>query len=950
MNRSANYLRIPDGYEGNRYSLAWSASGDAVDRFDGSTFAFAAEIAQFLEGYSSVGRLIHFPYILYLLHLFDTKMLEPGLPRFGPGRELLDRSEELAWAFHKAGRPLRNAGALCAWLCREIPPVIDPPDPGDLCLRLSNGSLASEMAVRRAATAPLVGDYEAPPLTALDFEMRFLNSLKRLGADEVDCWLRLGRGPMPDPGERIARTIDALKPRTLEGTLAALSARERLAGAVPMVAQLVSALTLPPRRLAHQALPTGGYADVATRGRPEQILPSQFAIDDMEFLRRFAENELLYFHREEPHVPLTEELVLLIDQGVRTWGRVRHALAASALAFGKLAGRKKIRLLVATTGAQGRLFDPLQVDGEVLGSVWESCDLSANPSLALEQVLEIRGASRRDVVVLSHPRSVAEPDFAASARRVSPGIRLFSVAIDEPGQVQFREWRRGVPVKVGDFRVDFSPPAASTVRPSPSTGPDPRGWRGDIEPVPFPFRFGVVHRIERPLFDFDHAGRWLLLCTFRGLLHAWKLDGSRAEILPRALIDGEVLEQVDAVLGVADGFVVGGRVGKSIVAMHYDFGSRTARAHVLGPTFNGDWLWSYSRDLNTVVAWDRAFGCSAVDLSTREVHLSHGVSGQLSGRAARAFERIGDLSMQPPRLAIVDEGSSEPERGGSVRLDQQTGEVRLTGVEPPWEPFTPSSDGRPSLKNGWLDHAQLRGNVLALVVSGPGRRAELRLFHGPSGVPTRELAPSSTEPSSLILSHDGRLIARRLGERQVEVRETSGEGRQVFSTFKGKTHPDARVSLGRYGMIIHVGKHVSLIRWDRDRLTVSTVAEGSTRSEHDAITWPIDRPATRSTPLPRLLDYDPRRFVACARGELTAAVDIFGQVALFDSKERLIAMFVAFRSQVAAWTPDGTRFGPCQGPSPLIDGPATRNAAEIIGRALMAASDGPQGPARSGEA
>ena len=68
-------------------------------------------------------------------------------------------------------------------------------------------------------------------------------------------------------------------------------------------------------------------------------------------------------------------------------------------------------------------------------------------------------------------------------------------------------------------------------------------------------------------------------------------------------------------------------------------------------------------------------------------------------------------------------------------------------------------------------------------------------------------------------------------------------------------------------------------------------------------------------------------------------VDAFGQVALFDSGDRLLAMFVAFRSQVAAWMPDGTRLGPSQGPSPMIDGPATPGAAEKIGQVLKAASD-----------
>ena len=100
----------------------------------------------------------------------------------------------------------------------------------------------------------------------------------------------------------------------------------------------------------------------------------------------------------------------------------------------------------------------------------------------------------------------------------------------------------------------------------------------------------------------------------------------------------------------------------------------------------------------------------------------------------------------------------------------------------------------------------------------------------------------------MILSMDGRLIARKLGERQIEVRETLGLDHPLLVTTKGKTHSDAKVTLGRYGMLIHVGKYVSLIRWDRDKLTVSTVTEGSTRSEHDVVTWLFDRPATTSTP------------------------------------------------------------------------------------------------------
>ena len=937
MNRVAEYLRISDDYEGNRYSLSWAPGGDAVERPDGSTFAFAAEVALFLEGYTSVGPLIHFAYVLYLLQRFDTRLLEPeepGLPTTGPGRELVEKSDSLASAFCEAGRPLRNAGALCAWLCREVPPVVEAPPASEVCLRLASPALAASLSTYRAATDPLAGEVDVPPLSALDFEMRFLNGLRRLDPLEVACWLRHGRGPLPDPGPRVAEAVAALKPRSLEGVLATLVGRDRLSVAVPMVGQLVGALSLPPRRLAHQALPTGGYADVSSRGRPEQILPSQFAVDEMEFLRRFAENELLYFHKEEPHAPLTEELVLLLDQGVRTWGVVRHALNASALAFGRLAARRKLTLRLAATASPGRLFDLLELDDEALGRLWEACDLSPDPALALEKLLEAPAERRRDLVVLTHPRSVLGPDFAAATLRASAGTRVFTVAVDEPGRVSFREWRHGVPVKLADFRINFAlaPALSKGSRPD-----DPRGWRGDVEPVPFPFRFGVTHRIDRPLFDFDHAGRRLLLCTHRGLLHAWDVDGSAAEVLPRAFVEGEVLEQVDAVLGVADGFVVAGRVGKALVAMHYDFGSRKARAYALGPSFDGEWTWSYARDVHTVVARGKTYS-RAVDLANGTIDRSRESKERPSSRAIRAFEAAGNHAVPPPGLAIVDEGRPEPERGGFVRLDRQTGEVRVERVVPPWEPFTPVADGRPSLQGNWLEFAQCRGRVLALGHSGPGRPAEVQLFHGPGGVPSLGLGRLDGPPS-LILSVDGRLVARRVNDRQIEVRPTTHQDRLVFETTKGGSHSDARVTLGRHGMQVHVGKHVSLIRWDRDKLTVSTVAEGSTRSDHDIITWPLDRPAFSGTPLPAPLLGQSSRFVACARAELTAVVDIFGQVALFDRADRLVAMFFAFRGQVAAWIPDGARLGPWQGPNRLIDGPPTPDAAERIGRALKLATE-----------
>ena len=133
-----------------------------------------------------------------------------------------------------------------------------------------------------------------------------------------------------------------------------------------LVSRLEGALSLPPRRLAWSELQNGGYSDVTTRGDAEQILPIQFALDGEEFLRRFAERELLYYHREEPHQPTTEELVLLLDQGVRTWGDVRLVLAGAALALARQAERKRIAIKLATTGNGGEPVDPTEIESHAL--------------------------------------------------------------------------------------------------------------------------------------------------------------------------------------------------------------------------------------------------------------------------------------------------------------------------------------------------------------------------------------------------------------------------------------------------------------------------------------------------------------------------------------------------------------------------------------------------------
>src|SRR5262249_4379133 len=308
-------------------------------------------------------------------------------------------------------------------------------------------------------------------------------------------WFRHGRGPVKDAGEELAHALPP--PRTLAGALAELLQRPRLAGARAFVAQLVSALTLPPRRLQHEELPMGGYADVTTHGHVDQLLPSQFALDEWDFFRRFAENELLYFRREEPHAQTRRELVVLLDQGVRTWGDVRLVLSAAVLALGKQAARSSLPFSLATTGAGGEPVDPLELAADELGELVEASDLTPNPGRALERVLEQPAPGVRDVVLLTHPRNLAEADVAAAARGVTGGARLFAVVMDAAGNVDLAELKRGVPVGIRQFRIDFTQSVELPVHAEADGVLDgPRPWPAHREPRRFPLRLRLGRPVE----------------------------------------------------------------------------------------------------------------------------------------------------------------------------------------------------------------------------------------------------------------------------------------------------------------------------------------------------------------------------------------------------------------------------------------------------------------------
>lgn len=934
MSRVDEYLSIPLGYGRWLGGLRWCAQAEAIEFSApeteiGLTFAFSPEIGLFIEGMVSQGVLTYFAHVLHLMSIlsYNESRRHAG-PREVPSRPFNPALDDVCRLFRHAGRPHRNAGALCAELCRGVPEFPAPPSLRELHARLGARQFLHPPGMRRHPGLE-------PPMPPLDFEALVVREIQAYSESDLKHWFQHGRGPLRRAGESVARAM----PATHGEALKSVESRPRLRGVGPLVARLAGALSLPPRRLVQSELPVGGYSDVATRGLPEQILPGQFALDPDEFLRRFAQRELLYFHREEPRAPTTRDVVLVLDRGVRTWGDTRLILAAAVLALSRLSHQRKQSVLLTATGLASDPVDPATCDVETLGSVLEASDLSRHPGEALARILSRSTDEPRDVVLLTHPRTLSEPAVEQAIGLARGETRLFSVAARPSGEVVFAQLRNGHPVVIGQCRVPVgsSPsPAPVETRPSAPTN----AWRGDVEPVGFPFQIGPTHSIKDHLFAFDDSGDWLLLANRHGLLRVWRIDGTAAEMLPRPYYRDNVLIDVSAVVGVAGGFVVAGHVDRSYIAAHYNLVNHICRIHVIGEARRERSRLYYNRNLHAIIVQTGGLIAGAIDLHNHRPETGEPVDL----RAAKAFLAARD---QLPETRVVDFSPElslrfRNERGTLVSIDRFTGDLHVRrGAETGWTTFTYQTDGRVRFKGARLIQARWHRDVLALLLNNTDGRRCIAVGSVADGAwhALGEFAVQRDIEDFALSSH-GHLIAWRVGDRRIEVHATRGTGPPVLVIPQGRVHSGVLIEFIENGLLIDSGRHIHFLNWAHDELVHRVHHHARSRIQ---ARLPVDLTSTGliMTRMPRRLSrYDQSRFYGrISSPGLTAAVDRFGEVALFDRSDRLIAMFFVFRDRFAAWLPDGTRAGS----PPILGGPATAGAMERIGQAIRSAIE------RSGE-
>ncbi|MHC4841498.1 MAG: hypothetical protein ACYTDT_11210 [Planctomycetota bacterium] len=857
MNEMA-YLKIPKGFSPVVDNLGWADSCDAIVTNDGRTLALGAALAQFLKGGFRDAQLLHFAHVLHFL------------AKVQHGPEFWGRLYECGVAVN------RNSGALFNALTRQVP-------------RVSTSVNLSEVQQLLNQRTELISVHwleTASPSIELDvngFARLIGAGVGSLTDDDIRHWVRHGRGKLPDPKEQgdLPERLESF-PALVERLLR----MPRLAGVSELMQQVVAAISIPPRAKRQTELPVGGYSSIVNRGNPEQILFSEFAVDEDEFLRRYANNELLYWQREEPQNRQADELTIVLDQGVRTWGEPRLALTAAALTLGKQAAKRGMPC--------NFVFSSVDANAEPTESAFENSDLTTTPARALRKAIaDNNGAS--DIVLMTHPLNISEAEVVSATKELKPDQRLFAVTVDERGSGSHFQLTAQGKVLLRSFGLDIRPVVLE--RPE-STMPTQGPWAGEIDPIPMPFKLGLLDSIACIAFSPD--AKDLVVFGQQGHTSVWNLGTGNCSLLPPLSLENTSFSPL-CTQTTSDG----------------------------------------------INAFNKQGGFS-LNFSTRRVSLLHGsdndeINNPVQNRSATAVRSVS-TQVTVAQTETDWNNLCALQSENICRVNPTTGELTWVDSSGQVQTAIPVKDGKPILKSsGAPDHLKYAG------ASETGSLALTRILYSSNrrdvGVFIFRTAPLQLALSTSIPFHDSnsaiairdQYAAIKLKSSVARVFDLSANSSVVLSTRLAKTHSEIRAELGDNWLTLHGGKFTHLLRWDRGPLEISFMQ--GRRTIGDFVQKRFDasvlNPHGSEASTRKMSKQFAHRWQKQAyRGNLTILTDKFGIVAVLGKDEALLAMFHVYRGTIAAWMPDGTRYGPAS----LTGGPTTKGALDSFGSALAEGS------------
>lgn len=893
--------------------LRWSTDGEALESTDGKVITFRTQIAHFIDGFASVDRLLPFEQILTLLLVFiGTESSSPGVIHL---RKL----------FRDLGRPLFNAGVLAATLTKNLPRSSINLDGRMLARWLTEDSSRTILSLHQSNQGI---QPEVSVLRLHEFEGQFYTALAKRTATELRFYLRNGTEPLTSTA--INTTAERLQNRPhslIERLKLAFHQSHRMSHSLGLIPVLESALHLPSRRLKSESLPLGGYTDVSNRGAPDRLLLSQFALDDDEFIRRFAERELLYFQREESYQTQALRLIILIDQGVRTWGSVRLALTAAVHVFAKWSQHRKLTFLMGTTGRPDRLVNPLEMTDAELIQLLESSDFNTSSDDLIRSTLSSDNAHDAELILLTHRKTIDDLDRSSTTLATLPeSSRLFAVTADESGLIEFKRWSGSGWEQVNRCRVDYHTSETSSVVKT-NLQASSHLWTGHVSPFPMPFVFGPVSRVRRFIFNLTEESVLCLTLTGQALL--LHLDERQNEVLPDP--NFRLIEQdpfVDAVATECGFATLVRAVDNCTHLVVYDLAHR--HIHVVRE-FRANSI-CYLQHLNTIVS--RSTPSQAIDLTTlgRWPCLDNNDSALISrARTACAEPKNRLPPAQSVRVLSAPGSFADYSDEPAIVIDRNTSTMRILNETLKWSTLDVPAYEASLFRKTTIESGELTRSVTAVGFVGVNGSYVAVFERECQRKPT---VLSRAADSGWTLAPSGRLIAyvKRSGDVTIRNRQTAEE---LHVQPPRLLKHQLRLRGNEFGIELVHGRYQHLLDWSSGVLRLSVRVGISTFISVIGFKDAVD--VTQNSNFNPLQSNTWNRVVSVLNcGRIIVIADNYNQVYVYRvvPVQSLVAVFLVKREYLCGWLPDGTRFG-----DSIVSGyPASSQSMKRFGDALSNAS------------
>ncbi len=317
------------------------------------------------------------------------------------------------------------------------------------------------------------------------FAALFFMATRPIDGQAIESLRRTGLETLPEPAELETPTTECTGDLLQE--LREDSQFGNLAHAALAVAATVS---LPRRPEDHDVLPAGGVSDISNRGTPEQLLLSELAQEPMAMLARIATGQALYLRRESPPAPRPHSQPVLLEAGIRTWGKRRLQLATLALGVSAAVQRREdVAVRVVTVAGREHWEEDFLTRAGLMTHLGRlPTDVHPGPAIAqwmAEQGADRAGEAMAEPIIVVTANTDADPRFQESMREVPRPYIVLRLEHDDTAQILRR-------TSLGDERLQQVALADASLGSPTAGGSESRPLFVDLQtsPLRFAYDFG----------------------------------------------------------------------------------------------------------------------------------------------------------------------------------------------------------------------------------------------------------------------------------------------------------------------------------------------------------------------------------------------------------------------------------------------------------------------------